>query len=218
MTTFIPIFPLNIVVYPSEKLNLHIFEPRYIQLVNDCIEQNKVFGIPAVCKETISEMGTTVRVLTIDKKYEDGSMDIKTQGEEVFKILELVNELPDKLYHGAIVHFPENVQIGIETKMKKLLNELRYFHHMLELSKAYKKADAELKVYDIAHHAGMSLEQEYELLTLLREDQRQEYLQRHLKQLIPTITELQNLKERIQLNGHFRKLSIDDKDKKSGKS
>jgi hypothetical protein len=61
---------------------------------------------------------------------------------------------------------------------------------------------------------GMSLDQEYEFLNLLREDQRQEYIQRHLKNIIPTIVELQKLKERIQLNGHFRKLSIDDTDAK----
>jgi hypothetical protein len=70
--------------------------------------------------------------------------------------------------------------------------------------------DEDMTTYDIAHHVGMSLEQEYELLLLLREDQRQEYIQRHLKAIIPTIVELQHLKERIQLNGHFKKLSIDE--------
>ena len=95
------------------------------------------------------------------------------------------------------------------------MNEVRYFHQLLEVSKEYKRADIELSTYDIAHHVGMSLEQEYEFLNLLREDQRQEYIQRHLKKLIPTIMELQNLKERIQLNGHFRRLSIEDTDPKN---
>lgn len=210
MTNFIPIFPLNIVVFPGEKLNLHIFEPRYIQLVSECMALNKVFGIPSVVKDKMEEIGTTIKILSIEKKYPNGSMDIKTEGEKVFKILELVHEIPEKLYKGAIVNYPDNDYQGIQSKMSKLLNELRYFHQMLEITKSYAKPDNELQVYDIAHHAGMSLEQEFELLTLLREDQRQEYLQRHLRQVIPTISELQNLKERIQLNGHFRKLSIGD--------
>ena len=48
MTNFIPIFPLGIVVYPGEMLNLHIFEPRYKELIKDCHQQKKPFGIPAV--------------------------------------------------------------------------------------------------------------------------------------------------------------------------
>ena len=48
MINFIPIFPLGIVVYPGESLNLHIFEPRYKQLVTECFAEKKMFGIPAV--------------------------------------------------------------------------------------------------------------------------------------------------------------------------
>jgi ATP-dependent Lon protease len=46
MPRLLPLFPLNLVVFPHEKLNLHIFEPRYRQLVRDCLEQNLTFGIP----------------------------------------------------------------------------------------------------------------------------------------------------------------------------
>ena len=81
MTNFIPIFPLSIVVYPGERLNLHIFEPRYKQLIKECFDGNKPFGIPSVMDEKINEMGTLVQVKEITKEYEDGKMDIKTDGE-----------------------------------------------------------------------------------------------------------------------------------------
>jgi hypothetical protein len=90
------------------------------------------------------------------------------------------------------------------------LATLNQFHALLEVKKDYKKSPEDLNAYDLAHHAGLSLEQEYELLTLLRESQRQEFLQRHLRHTMPTILELQNLKKRIELNGHFRKLSVND--------
>ena len=96
MTNFIPIFPLGIVVYPGEHLNLHIFEPRYRQLIKDSFENKKPFGIPAVIKNKLSEMGTLVQVMEISKLYDDGKMDIKTLGMDVFTILEIVNELPEK--------------------------------------------------------------------------------------------------------------------------
>ena len=212
MTNFIPLFPLNIVVYPGEQLNLHIFEPRYKQLIQECFQDKKPFGIPTVLQGQISEMGTLVDILSIEKEHENGEMDIKTTGVKVFTLLEIIKDIPNKLFMGGIVTYPNNVAVGIDHKMNNILETLRYFHQLLELTKEYKKEDADLTTYDIAHHVGMSQEQEYELLQLLREDQRQEYIQRHLKKIIPTIEELKNLKKRIQMNGHFRKLSIEDLD------
>ncbi len=84
MTNFIPIFPLSIVVFPGENLNLHIFEPRYKQLINDCITNQKPFGIPTVLKENVAEMGTLVQIKEVTKVYDDGRMDIKTEGMAVF--------------------------------------------------------------------------------------------------------------------------------------
>ena len=65
MINFIPIFPLGIVVYPGEELNLHIFEPRYKQLILESKETNKPFGIPSVIGEEIGEVGTLVELLEI---------------------------------------------------------------------------------------------------------------------------------------------------------
>ena len=55
MTNFIPIFPLGLVVYPREPLHLHIFEPRYRQLINECLQSGKPFGIPVVIDKKISD-------------------------------------------------------------------------------------------------------------------------------------------------------------------
>lgn len=210
MTNFIPLFPLNIVVYPGEQLNLHIFEERYKQLISECFRENKVFGVVPVMKEAMQEVGTTVLVQSIEKVHPEGEMDIRTEGQRVFKILEQIQDIPDKLYSGAIVTYPENQEEGVRSKMTRLLAELRRFHSLLEVNKEYKKEDSQLSTYDLAHHAGLSLEQEYELLLLMQEGQRQEFLERHLRKTIPTIIELQQLKKRIEMNGHFRKLSVND--------
>ncbi|HNB82220.1 MAG TPA: LON peptidase substrate-binding domain-containing protein, partial [Chitinophagaceae bacterium] len=186
MTNFIPLFPLNIVVYPGEHLNLHIFEPRYKQLISECFKEQKEFGIATVFHQDVSEMGTTVRILSIEKIHDNGEMDIKTMGGRVFKILERIRSIPEKLYGGAIVTYPENVQDGIQSKLEALLQELRQFHELLEVKKDYRRDDRPLNTYDLAHHAGLSLEQEYQLLELLHEAQRQEFLQRHLRKTIPT--------------------------------
>lgn len=204
MTNFIPIFPLAIVVYPGEQLNLHIFEPRYKQLIAECFELKKPFGIPAVINEKISEMGTLVQVKEISKQYEDGKMDIKTEGLQVFRILEMINDLPEKMYSGAIVNYPENDNKDNKTFMQGIVLGIRELHKLLKIEKNFAKPDNALQTYDVAHHAGLSIEQEYELLELLHESQRQEYLKRHLTKVIPVLAEMEILKERVKLNGHFK--------------
>ncbi|MBK7121953.1 MAG: LON peptidase substrate-binding domain-containing protein [Chitinophagaceae bacterium] len=207
MTNFIPIFPLATVVYPGEQLNLHIFEPRYKQLIKECIETKKPFGIPSVIDEKISEMGTLVQVMELSKEYDDGKLDIKTKGLQVFRILELINELPDKLYSGAIVNYPENDEKGNRALMQGIVKGIKELHKLLKIEKKLAKPDNELWSYDVAHHAGMSLTEEYELLELLHELQRQEYLKRHLKKVLPLLAEMEMLKEKVKLNGHFKNLS-----------
>ncbi|MEP7165265.1 MAG: LON peptidase substrate-binding domain-containing protein [Ferruginibacter sp.] len=204
MTNFIPIFPLGIVVYPGEKLNLHIFEPRYRQLVQESFDNKKSFGIPAVINNKLSEMGTLVQVTEISKLYDDGKMDIKTAGTEVFKILEVVNELPEKLYSGAIVTYPENNSKGSPSKMKKILVGIREIHKRLNVSKEFNRPDDELTSYDVAHHAGLSIEDEYRLLEFAQEIQRQEFLKRHIAKVLPVMAEMDLLKGKIKLNGHFK--------------
>ena len=207
MTNFIPIFPLGIVVFPGENLNLHIFEPRYKQLITDCFGEAKPFGIPIVFKNGLSEYGTLVTVSEVVQVYEDGKMDIKTKGIAVFRTLELLKQIPEKLYSGAIVSYPDNDENINTTLLRKVLEKLRSLHEILHLNKDFKKPDEELSSYDVAHHAGLSIDEEYEMLRLTREDQRLEYLNRHLTKVLPVLGEMETLKDRIKLNGHFKNLS-----------
>jgi Lon protease-like protein len=206
VTNFIPIFPLGIVVYPGEQLNLHIFEPRYKQLIKECSESKKPFGIPAVIDDRIHEIGTLVQVKEITKLYDDGQMDIKTEGLMVFRMLEIINTLPDKLYSGAIVSYPGNDEKGNRALMHGIVKGIKELHKLLNIKKNFSKPEEELWTYDVAHLAGLSVKEEYELLELMQELQRQEYLKRHLKKVIPVLAEMELLKEKVKLNGHFKNL------------
>lgn len=207
MTNFIPIFPLSIVVFPGEKLNLHIFEPRYRQLIKECSAQKKPFGIPAVIENKVQELGTLVEVTDVKKVYDDGKMDISTRGVKVFRTLEIIKQVPDKLYSGAIVSYPDDVDDGSRNIMQKVVSGIKELHKLLEVNKDFKKPEEELKAFDVAHHMGLNLQEEYELLGLFRELQRQEYLKRHLAKVVPLLSEMETLKEKVKLNGHFKNLS-----------
>lgn len=207
MTNFIPIFPLSLVVYPSEDLNLHIFEPKYKQLINECHEQQKAFGIPVVIENKINELGILVEIIEISKIYEDGKMDIKTRGKSIFRVLEVIKDVPGKLYNGAIVSHLENDEQGEKKLMEKVAAAVTELHSLLKVTKSFNKSGEDLCSYDVAHHAGLTLEGEYELLSITNELQRQEYLKRHLAKVLPVVAEMELLKEKIKLNGHFKNLN-----------
>ena len=206
MTNFIPLFPLSIVVYPHEKLNLHIFELKYQQMITECFENKRPFGIPVVINNEMTEWGTLIEIKEISKQYPTGEMDIKTEGIKVFKILEPVHTIPEKLYSGAIVNYPGNIENGNSFLKSKVIKSLTILHNMLQVEKSFIKPET-LRSYDIAHQVGLTLQQEYELLILMDELHRLEYLKRHLAQVIPVVAEMESLKEKIKLNGHFKNIS-----------
>jgi hypothetical protein len=211
MTNFIPVFPLDIVVFPEEKLNLHIFEPRYKQMIQECVEKKKLFGLPPVFDRKPAEYGTLMEITEVAKIYDNGEMDIRTKGVSIFQTLEFVKEIPEKLYSGAIVTYPDNVIEKGETQISTIiLNEVKRLYALLNLESKFPADKTSMISYEIGHLVGFSREQEYEMLQLFTEVQRLEYIRRHLKEIIPTIQELEEMKARIQRNGHFRDLSTGD--------
>lgn len=206
MTNFIPIFPLSIVVYPHEDLNLHIFELKYKQLIKDCFGQKKPFGIPVVIKNKMTEWGTLLEITDIARIYETGEMDIKTKGIKVFRILEVISQVPEKLYSGAIVNYPHNHEHGKRLLMNKVIAATKQLHETLRVKKPLHKNEEELWSYGIAHAVGLTLEEEYELLTFMNEFHREEYLKRHLAKVISVVAGMESLKEKIKLNGHFKNI------------
>ena len=101
---------------------------------------------------------------------------LKPGALKVFRILEVVKTVPEKLYSGAIVNYPANIHSQKILLLQWVVANIRKLHELLKLSKDFLKPDDQLTSYDVAHHAALSLEEEYELLGLLREDQRLEYL------------------------------------------
>jgi Lon protease-like protein len=211
MINFVPIFPLDIVVFPGEPLNLHIFEERYKQLINECVAEKKPFGIPCVLNKKMEEYGTLMEITEVVKTYENGEMDIRTRGLQVFRMLEVIKEIPDKLYCGAIVNYPPNVMEPGDSKISKTIQEeVKRLYTLLNLEEKFPKDKPVLTSYDIGHFLGLTVQQEYELLNIFTEIQRMEYIRRHLNSMKPVIDELEQVKARVKMNGHFRNLSLDD--------
>lgn len=206
MTKFLPIFPLNIVVFPGQQLNLHIFEPRYKQLIEDCQLNGKTFGIPSVFKETLNEYGTEMQLLEISKTYENGEMDIKTKGLKVFRIMEVLREVPNKLYSAAVVFNPDEIALDTAIANPTLIDLLDKLHVVLGTNfKVCEKFQNPLS-FDVIPYAALSLEDQYRLLTATSEKARQWFIIEHLQKLIPSVEQTEKAKAKVQLNGHFNKI------------
>ena len=87
----LPIFPLDLVLFPGVPLPLHIFEPRYKEMIAECLELKKPFGIVRASSEGVAGFGCTAEILQVTKKYDDGRMDILARGVDRFEVVE-VNE------------------------------------------------------------------------------------------------------------------------------
>lgn len=208
MMNFIPIFPLSIVIFPEETVNLQVVERRYIRLINECHQEKKPFGIPVKRTDALLEYGTLTEIEEVVKTYKNGRMNIRIRGLRIFRILEITGPLPEKLFDGAIVEYPENSSIKVKPATEALIvEEVKRLYRLLHLEKKFPEAKSAWRSYDIAHKVGLSLGEEYEFLKLFNEVQRMEFLRRHLNKMLPVVLELEDMKKRIQMNGHFRKLS-----------
>ena len=89
MSKLLPLFPLDIVLLPGAPLPLHVFEPRYKEMIGECLAGDKLFGIVRAKDEGVADIGCTAEILEVIKKYPDGRMDIATAGRRRFEVMEM---------------------------------------------------------------------------------------------------------------------------------
>lgn len=207
MPRLLPLFPLQLVVFPGEDLNLHIFEPRYKQLVHEAEANGQSFGIPVYLNGKVQDVGTEVELVEVVKRYANGEMDIATKGKGLFLLDEFFPVMPNRLYPGGeirplAVDVVEDVAMNIE--ILDLVGEL---FRLLNIRRQVPDIVDGFLLYEVAHHIGLKLEQEYELLCLYRPEERQLFVKAHLEALLPMVKDMEQLRVKAQLNGHFKNMT-----------
>lgn len=124
-TVQIPLFPIEIFLLPGETTHLHIFEPRYQQLLIDCAKANTGFGIPFKSNDAISGIGSFVKIINVAAKNSDGTSDIEIFCEDVFNLKKFQMHNDNKLYPTGDVEFIDSVlHEGVSANLIQLLNRL----------------------------------------------------------------------------------------------
>jgi ATP-dependent Lon protease len=198
----LPLFPLNVVLLPGADMPLHIFEPRYRQMVRDCLEAKSPFGMLLALPNGMAGTGCTAEILEVTGRYDDGRCDILTVGREPFRIVELFPEEP--LMRGD-VDFLEDRPVPMNPRISRELIELYETCHTLIFDDYPRDPDesGEDKIsYRIASRLPMDLLWKQRVLELRSEAERQERLVAYLREWAPHLQKEDILRAQTAGNGH----------------
>jgi Lon protease-like protein len=198
----IPLFPLNVVLLPGADLPLHIFEPRYLEMVNRCLKEKSVFGVLLALPKGVARVGCTAEIIEVVKPYDDKTMDILTVGREPFRVIEFFEENP--LAEGHIDYL-EDRDAPANPSLRRELIELYETCHTLVYEDYPKNTGIDQSAhisFVIAGSLPMDLLVKQQILELRLESDRQERLVGYLRAWAPHLQKTGVMRQRAGGNGH----------------
>jgi ATP-dependent Lon protease len=199
----LPLFPLNVVLLPGADMPLHIFEPRYRQMVRDCLETKSAFGMLLALPNGIAGTGCTAEILEVTSRYDDGRCDILTVGRDPFRVVQLFTNEP--LMRGD-VDFLEDRPVPVNPRISRALIELYETCHTLIFDDyprdSNESSDNTEMSYRIAARLPMDLLWKQRILDLRTEAERQERLVAYLREWAPHLQKDDTMRAQAAGNGH----------------
>jgi len=198
----LPLFPLDVVLYPDEGLPLHVFEPRYKEMMARCLREDIPFGLILSREGGLARVGCTARIDRILERFADGRLDLLTRGHERFRLTRLRDEHPYLSADAARVPEPDE---PLQTNLRERV--IAQHSRLLELAGRTVRMSlyaTRFVSYTVAHNAGLTNTQKQEVLELLTENLRLAYLVQHLEGLIPRVETMDEVRQKVRSNGHFR--------------
>ncbi|HTQ60521.1 MAG TPA: LON peptidase substrate-binding domain-containing protein [Candidatus Solibacter sp.] len=198
----IPLFPLNVVLLPGADLPLHIFEPRYLEMVERCLTDKSEFGVLLALANGVVHVGCTAEILEVVQRNGDGTVDILTVGRDRFRVIELFDENP--LAEGY-VEYLEDRDAPPNAPLRRDLVELYETCHTLIFEDYPRRTEEEQATqlsYLVAGTLPMDLLWKQQILELRSETDRQERLAGYLRAWAPHLQKKGIMRQRAGGNGH----------------
>ena len=198
----IGLFPLGLVLLPTEQVPLHIFEPRYRELITECVDEERPFGLVYADDDGIRQVGTLATVVEVTDRFEDGRLNIVVEGGDRFKLLELTE---GRSFQTGTVEpvvdrddppSPDDVQ-----------QALALFGRLVELTGADVEppaADVEPPSFAIGSRFELAAELKLELLAETSERLRLQRLCEILSTVAAAVERQREIAERASTNGHVQ--------------
>jgi Lon protease-like protein len=200
----IPLFPLNVVLLPGAPLPLHIFEERYKQMVNECLESESEFGMVLADESGTRRVGCTARIVELVERYEDGRMLILVEGSRRFKLNNILTGRP--YYMGEIEYLEEEPEEDVNALAEECIALLERVVEAategsvgIEIEPPYRNLS-----FAIAGRVEFDLETRQQILELTSEKERLQKVKELLTAAAQRLERERQAREKAQTNGHLR--------------
>jgi len=197
-----PLFPLGIVALPGELIPLHIFEERYKTMMNECLRDEREFGIVWLSEDGLREVGCAVRIEKVLERMEDGRLNLLARGTRPFRVLERQSHLA---YPAGVIEFVEDRRDTIDPELVRAAHEA-----YADLVKRATDRDpdqqelAEMSAYAMAATVDFGLDAKQGLLDLRSENARLRLVTRLFRAAIKRLEFVDRAQERARSNGKVR--------------
>ena len=201
MNPLLPLFPLDLVLLPTVPLPLHIFEPRYKEMINECLTQNRHFGIVRSKGEQLASIGCTAEIMNVLKTYPDGRMDILAEGKRRFEVLE--TNMERSYIQADVIYLDDD---GDAADVDAINTALRLHGEIMLLAGAQpeeaRSADAAHLAYRLAGSLPFDPDFQQALLEMSSEAERMRSLIAFFEGILPVLQKSAQAKRKAGGNGH----------------
>ncbi len=196
----LPLFPLEVVLLPGTPLPLHIFEPRYKEMIGECLANDAPFGVVRALEEGIAEVGCTAEIITVTKQYPDGRMDLIAEGRNRFEVLEVNRER--SFLQAEVLLVPDEPGKAIE---EEKVRAMQLHLEILSLAGAVQDlsaADQNQLSFYLAGSLPLDLDFKQKLLAMRSEAQRLQAVAEYLENILPQLRRVAQTRQKAGGNGH----------------
>lgn len=198
----LPLFPLQLVLFPEQALPLHIFEPRYKDLLAYCLETGEPFGVLLSQEGHLAAVGCTARIEQVVQRYEDGRSDIVTFGERRFVVEEIRQET--SYLTARTTPLRDSVLLApAPLRERAIAQHVRLSELMGEKPRLTAYEENRFLSFFLAQRCGLSVEQQQEILESTSEEARLASIVAHLGDLLPQLQRSAEEREKIRSDGHL---------------
>lgn len=196
----LPLFPLEVVLLPGTPLPLHIFEPRYKEMIGECLAGSAPFGVIRALENGIAEVGCTAEIITVTKEYPDGRMDLICEGRKRFEVLEVNQER--SFLRAEVLLVPDDSEVTAEGEK---LRAIQLHLEILSLAGAVQdlsSADQSQLSFHLAGSLPLDLDFKQQLLAMRSEAKRIQAVAAYLEAVLPKLRRASKVREKAGGNGH----------------
>ena len=196
----LPLFPLDVVLLPGTLLPLHIFEPRYKEMIRECLANEASFGVVRALEEGIEDIGCTAEIVSVTKEYPDGRMDLVAQGRKRFSILHLNEERT--FLRAEVLLVPDEPGIAAEEERSRAIQLHREILSVAGAVQDLSGSDQGQLSFHLAASLPLELDFQQQLLTMRSESERLRVLSQYLERILPKLHGVARTRQKAGGNGH----------------